>query len=124
MPYSPLNNVRDADEQALRIAMLVSEQEAEFGLNMYQVLEDKDEPEVQQLVNRGFTVDEAILWLFEKKGYILKKNQEPSVINQDLMGGIPRTIHTPPLRRKSDLSETSTLTKSPAVSDVFLFTRL
>ena len=75
MPHSPLNFARDPDDLAMKIALLISEQEAEFGVNMYQEVTGKDEAEVQQLVNRGFTVDEAILWIFERKGYRLKKHQ-------------------------------------------------
>jgi hypothetical protein len=72
MPHSPLNYVHNEDEQAVRIALLISEQEAEFGVNMYQVVTEEDELEIQALLNRGFSVDEAVLWIFEKRGFKTK----------------------------------------------------
>lgn len=89
MPNSPFNNVHDDDEKALKIAILISEQEAEFGVNMYQVVTKKDEMEVQALLNRGFTVDEAILWIFEKRGYCSNKSiadNKSDTVNQGSNG--------------------------------------
>jgi hypothetical protein len=78
MPHSPLNYVHNEDEQAVRIALLISEQEAEFGVNMYQVVTEEDEMEIQALLNRGFSVDEAVLWIFEKRGFKTKNASSSS----------------------------------------------
>jgi hypothetical protein len=79
---------QEKDELALRTAMLISEQETEFGINMYQVVSKDDDMEIKALLNRGFTIDEAILWLFEHRGYKSKRainaeNQQNPINNND-----------------------------------------
>jgi hypothetical protein len=56
-----------ADERALRIGLMVSEQEATFGINMYDNVKATDQKEIKQLVVAGYNEDEAVLILFEKK---------------------------------------------------------
>ena len=41
------------DQQALEIGMLLSQQEAQFGINMYDSLTPADEPEIENLTNLG-----------------------------------------------------------------------
>lgn len=76
-PPAPMHNsqaaeARDAEAEALRMAMLISQQEAEFGVNMYDVINAADEAEIQRLVNEGYPSDTAILMIFESKGFISK----------------------------------------------------
>jgi hypothetical protein len=110
MPDSPFNNVKDEDELALRTAMLISEQETEFGINMYQVVSKDDDMEVKALLNRGFTIDEAILWLFEHRGYKSKRaiDAEEAYLNRDSA------------KDEADNQSRSTLTRS-VVDEVIVF---
>jgi hypothetical protein len=66
---------RTEEEEALRVAMIISKQEAEFGVNMYDTLVDDDEPVLKQYISIGLSVDEAILKVFEDKGYSSKPHQ-------------------------------------------------
>lgn len=59
----------NVDDIALQMALLISQQEAQFGFNMYDVLTPADEPELQELTEQGKSRDNAILELFEKKGF-------------------------------------------------------
>jgi hypothetical protein len=45
--------------------MLLSQQEAEYGINMYDALNEHDEPNIEEYMNQGFSREEAILILFE-----------------------------------------------------------
>ncbi len=79
-----------ADERALRIGLIVSEQEAAFGVNMYDSIKGTDEPEIKRLVAAGYNEDEAVLIIFEKK-YGPPKSQQPQMPapqpQQQMMGG-------------------------------------
>ena len=58
---------RNADEQAMQVALLISQQEAEFGINMYDSLTPADQPEIDSLVASGYTTDDAIQMLFDRR---------------------------------------------------------
>ena len=45
--------------------MLLSQQEAEYGVNMYDALTEDDEPRIEEYIKKGFSREEAILLLFE-----------------------------------------------------------
>jgi len=62
-------NLRDipSDEKAFRIGVLISQQETNFGTNMYQSIHTADAGEMTQLIARGYNEDEAALMLFERK---------------------------------------------------------
>lgn len=56
----------NADDEALRIGILISEQDAEFGTNMYQTITVQDEPEIMRLVNMGYSTDDAVYLIFQR----------------------------------------------------------
>jgi hypothetical protein len=58
---------KDPDEEALEHAILISKQEEEFGINMYDALTPDDEPVIQEYMIQGFTREESILIIFEHK---------------------------------------------------------
>eukprot|EP01038_Epipyxis_sp_PR26KG_P005568 gene5568-7691_t len=57
---------KTADEEALEFGLLLSQQENEYGINMYDFLTPADEPEINRLAGLGYTTDEAILIIFER----------------------------------------------------------
>lgn len=58
---------KDPDQEALEHAILISKQEEEFGLNMYDALTPQDEHILHEYMVQGFTREEAILILFEER---------------------------------------------------------
>mmetsp|Transcript_4015 Transcript_4015/g.6337 ORF Transcript_4015/g.6337 Transcript_4015/m.6337 type:complete len:1555 (-) Transcript_4015:955-5619(-) len=58
---------KDPDQEALEHAMLLSSQEQEFGINMYDSLTGPDEEVLADYVSQGFTRSEAALIIFEEK---------------------------------------------------------
>lgn len=56
----------NADDEALRIGILVSEQDAEFGTNMYQTISVQDEPEIMRLISMGYSTDDAVYVIFSR----------------------------------------------------------
>jgi hypothetical protein len=53
--------------EALQIGLILSQQEHAFGTNMYQSLTPNDEPEIERLNRLGYSTEEAILQIFQKK---------------------------------------------------------
>jgi len=53
--------------EALQIGLILSQQEQQFGTNMYQSLRPEDEPEIEHWNNLGFSTEEAILKIFQKR---------------------------------------------------------
>jgi hypothetical protein len=53
--------------EALQIGLILSQQEQQFGTNMYQSLTPDDEPEIEHLNSLGFSTEEAILKIFQKR---------------------------------------------------------
>jgi hypothetical protein len=47
--------------------MRLSQQEAEFGINMFDSLTPADDPEIQNLTSMGHSSEEAILIIFERR---------------------------------------------------------
>lgn len=62
-----MQEIEAEEEHAMRIAELVMEQEELYGVNMYDCLEPADEDKIEELVGLGYTVDDAILHIFEEK---------------------------------------------------------
>lgn len=58
---------RMSAHEALQLGQLLSQQEAEFGTNMYQSLTPEDEPEIERLMRLGYTNEGAIRHLFESR---------------------------------------------------------
>lgn len=58
---------KDADQEALEHGMLVSQQESQFGINMYDSLTADDNYEIDRLIDLGYTKEQAVLLIFERK---------------------------------------------------------
>jgi hypothetical protein len=56
-----------SDGEAMQMALLLSQQEAEFGVNMYDALRPQDEADLQGLIASGYTNEQAVLCLFERR---------------------------------------------------------
>lgn len=77
---------KDPDEEALEHAILLSKQEEEFGINMYDSLTPADEPMIAEYMDQGFTREEAILIVFEEKfGKV-------SIQSKDVTPSLPSTL--------------------------------
>ena len=70
---------KDPDAEALEHAILLSQQESEYGVNMYDALTPADEPVIDEYVAQGFTREEAILIIFEEK-YGKVSSQQRSIV--------------------------------------------
>lgn len=67
-PSGPQPNLaRMNSDDAMQLAMMLSEQEAQYGINMYDSLKPQDEPEIQTLIARGMTLEQAVYSIFERK---------------------------------------------------------
>lgn len=66
-PRSPQPLLRLSSCDALQIGLLLSQQEEEFGVNMYDSLENSDESTIRRLVQQGYSNDEAVLEIFNMK---------------------------------------------------------
>lgn len=55
------------DHEALKMGLLLSQQEAEYGINMYDSLIPADDPLIEEYIKMGLTMDEAVLKIFEFK---------------------------------------------------------
>jgi hypothetical protein len=55
------------DVEAVKLATLVSEQEAEYGLNMYDSLQTEDEDIIADFMSHGYSLDEAVFEVFTNK---------------------------------------------------------
>lgn len=64
---SSKNPYRMRAHEALQIGLILAQQEQEFGTNMYQSLTPEDEPEIERLNSLGFSTEEAILKIFQKR---------------------------------------------------------
>lgn len=78
------------DEKALRIGMLLSEQEQQFGFNMYDI--PRTEEDIQEIARlshlHGCTEDEALMVVFEKRyrsfrPKLTKLQQQQQQLNRD-----------------------------------------
>jgi hypothetical protein len=59
--------IADPDQEALEVALLLSEQEAKYGTNMFDALGPDDNTLIQAYMCQGFSKEEAILIIFEQK---------------------------------------------------------
>jgi hypothetical protein len=60
------------DQQALEIGMLLSQQEAQFGINMYDSLTPADEPEIENLTTLGIYAIYMIITEYIKVIHLMK----------------------------------------------------
>jgi len=90
---------KDPDQEALEHALLLSAQEDEFGINMYDSLTPTDELTLHEYISQGFTREEGALIIFEEKFGKTKHSRNNSVIPamptlQPVQGHNSSTIHT------------------------------
>eukprot|EP01039_Chlorochromonas_danica_P003720 gene3720-4069_t len=71
--------IRMSSTEALQIGMILSEQEKAHKTNMYESLTTEDHPTVQHYVKKGYTVEEAILKVFERKFGEIHNEDDESV---------------------------------------------
>jgi Holliday junction resolvasome RuvABC DNA-binding subunit len=77
---------KDPDQEALEHAILLSKQEEEFGLNMYDSVTPADEPLIAEYMEQGFTREESILIIYEEKfGKV-------SIQSKDITPSLPTTL--------------------------------
>lgn len=62
-PYAALPAVGPSREAAL--AALLNQQQAEFGVNMYEAMTPADSPEIQRLMEEGYSEEDAIQMIFD-----------------------------------------------------------
>jgi hypothetical protein len=70
---------KDPDQEALEHALLLSAQEQEFGVNMYDSLTAADQLVLHEYISQGFTREEGALIIFEEK-FGKTKNTQNSVV--------------------------------------------
>jgi hypothetical protein len=59
--------IRPNDMHGMDRSMLMMQQEAEFGINMYDSLTPADEPEMNALIAQGYSNDEAVKLIFDRR---------------------------------------------------------
>lgn len=64
------------DDEAVNMALMLSQQETDHGINMYDSLRASDEQELQNLIASGYTNEQAVLFIFEKR-YPPKNHHRP-----------------------------------------------
>lgn len=79
IPAAPAPVPKNADDQALEHGLLLSTQESQYGMNMYDAMTAADEPEIQHLVAQGYSVDDAILIIFERRCPPMPVDETPGV---------------------------------------------
>ena len=67
--------IRDPDQEALETGILLSQQQAEYGINMLDALRPDDEPLLQQLMQDGLSREEATFIIFRDR-YILPAREQ------------------------------------------------
>ena len=71
---------KDPDQEALEHALLLSAQEQEFGINMYDSLTPADELVLAEYMSQGFTREEGALIIYEEKFGKTQNSQYSRVI--------------------------------------------
>ena len=66
----------EEEEEAMRMAMLIAEQEEIYGVNMYDCIDHADEEQIEHLCSLGMTMDEAIYHIFDEK--VVRRGERPS----------------------------------------------
>ena len=71
--------IRDPDQEALETGLLLSKQQAEYGVNMFDALQPEDEGTLQEYMQQGFTWEEAVFLIFRDRHVLPAKHREASV---------------------------------------------
>lgn len=58
---------RLSSSEAIQLAILLSEQEAQYGANMYDSLRPEDDAEIQGMMAQGMEMEAAVMAVFERK---------------------------------------------------------
>jgi hypothetical protein len=58
---------KSADEEALEMGILLSQQEAQYGRNMFDSIRNEDKPAISNLRRQGFSFEDAVYKIFEQK---------------------------------------------------------
>jgi hypothetical protein len=77
-PPMPKGPKRLSSSEAIQLAMMLSEQESQYGVNMYDSLQPEDEPEIQAMIAQGMSMEDAVLAIFDRK-FIHPPVQYPGV---------------------------------------------
>lgn len=71
---SVISNISAASRQSnfgetdrLLMNLLLTQQKTRFGVNMYESLQNSDEPQIERYMNKGMSLDQAVLKVFERK---------------------------------------------------------
>jgi len=79
-----ISNISAASRQSnygetdrLLMNLLLTQQKTRFGVNMYESLQNADEPQIERYMNKGMSLDQAVLKLFERKYGSVESQQLP-----------------------------------------------
>ena len=61
-----------AEKKALQFAILLSQQEKDFGFNMFDAMTPADGGEIEMLLSQGYSLNDSVLSIFERR-YIIGK---------------------------------------------------
>lgn len=81
---SVISNISAASRQShfgetdrLLMNLLLTQQKTRYGVNMYESLENADEPLIERYMNKGMSLDQAVLKVFERKFGPVESQQLP-----------------------------------------------
>ena len=102
--------IKDPDQEALAAGILLSQQDAQFGTNMFESLREEDELIIDEYTKQGFTRftncmfcwiyifddnllrEEAILMIFEDKYGKTSKGSAQTIKKHEIMAMVCHTI--------------------------------
>lgn len=88
-------NQHHPDLEAMKLALLVSEQETEYGINMYDSLQPEDEDVIAEYMAHGYSLDEAVYEVFTNKMTALNNNKQRQISGSSTnSGGLLRGLLT------------------------------
>lgn len=73
---------RPSEATMMEKSMLLMQQEAEFGINMYDSLTPADEPEINALIAQGYSNDDAVKMIFDRRYRPYDPKLQPLPTNQ------------------------------------------
>lgn len=84
--------IKDPDQEALATGILLSKQEAEYGVNMFDALRKEDELVIHEYTAQGFTYEEAVYLIFRDRFILPAKGD----FAEDTMMSLVKTLFLPP----------------------------
>lgn len=91
------SNLMRNDHDSVDKSVLIAQQDAKFGTNMYDAIKPADEPEIERLINKGFTRKGAILLIFEERYGKVEPTKAPSIRTPTPSVSTTLTDHKPKL---------------------------